>query len=125
MTSFLGIWDTVRTDQPLIYLECGHNRWLIVSILGVGRCERTGLAAIAGFGAAAAAADLTHAARMHSLRERLETGLKGAAPQAVIFGANARRLPNTIAFAVPGIKAETAIIALDLNGIAISSGSAC
>jgi cysteine desulfurase len=124
MTSFLGIWDTVRTDQPLIYLECGHNRWLIVSILGVGRCERTGLAAIAGFGAAAAAADLTHAARMHSLRERLETGLKAAAPQAVIFGANARRL-NTIAFAVPGIKAETAIIAFDLNGIAISSGSAC
>ena len=40
--------------------------------------------AIAGFGAAAAAADLTHAARMHSLRERLETGLKAAAPQAVI-----------------------------------------
>jgi cysteine desulfurase len=62
---------------------------------------------------------------MHSLRERLETGLKAAAPQAVIFGANARRLPNTIAFAVPGIKAETAIIAFDLNGIAISSGSAC
>jgi hypothetical protein len=28
MPPYLGIWDTVRTDQPLIYLECGHNRWL-------------------------------------------------------------------------------------------------
>jgi cysteine desulfurase len=43
----------------------------------------------------------------------------------VIFGARAPRLPNTTAFAVPGIKAETAIIAFDLNGIAVSSGSAC
>jgi cysteine desulfurase len=82
--------------------------------------------AIAGFGAAAAAAaKLTDTERMAALRDRLETGLKAVTPEAVIFGANARRLPNTSAFAVPGIKAETAIIAFDLNGIAVSSGSAC
>jgi cysteine desulfurase len=43
----------------------------------------------------------------------------------VIFGANAQRLPNTTFFASPGLKAETAIIAFDLNGIALASGSAC
>jgi cysteine desulfurase len=43
----------------------------------------------------------------------------------VIFGAGAERLPNTTLFAVPGQKAETALIALDLTGIAASSGAAC
>ena len=62
---------------------------------------------------------------MAALRDRLEAGIKAATPQAVIFGANVPRLPNTTLFAVPGMKAETAIIAFDLNGIAVSSGSAC
>ena len=62
---------------------------------------------------------------MAALRDRLEAGLKAATPQVVIFGAGAPRLPNTTLFAVPGMKAETAIIAFDLNGIAVSSGSAC
>jgi cysteine desulfurase len=43
----------------------------------------------------------------------------------IIFSANASRLPNTTLFTVPGLKAETAIISFDLNGIAVSSGSAC
>jgi cysteine desulfurase len=43
----------------------------------------------------------------------------------VIFGEGARRLPNTTLFAVEGMKAETAVIAFDLEGIAVSSGSAC
>jgi cysteine desulfurase len=95
---------------------------------GQERGQRAGtenVAAIAGFGAAAAAVKLADAARMSALRDRLEKGLKQATPQAVIFGANAPRLPNTALFAVPGVKAETAIIAFDLNGIAVSSGSAC
>jgi cysteine desulfurase len=62
---------------------------------------------------------------MLALRDRLEVGIKAVTPQAVIFGANAPRLPNTTSFAVPGAKAETAIIAFDLKGIAVSSGSAC
>jgi cysteine desulfurase len=46
-------------------------------------------------------------------------------PNVVIFGADAERVPNTTLAAVPGMKAETAVIALDLAGFAVSSGSAC
>jgi cysteine desulfurase len=83
---------------------------------------------IAGFGAAAEAAAKAlapSARRMAELRDRLETMLKAVSPDAVIFGADLERLPNTTMFAVPGIKAETALIALDLAGVAVSSGSAC
>ncbi|MGC2395676.1 MAG: aminotransferase class V-fold PLP-dependent enzyme, partial [Rhodomicrobium sp.] len=52
-------------------------------------------------------------------------GLRVLAPDAVIFGENAERLPNTTCFAIPGKSAETLLIAFDLEGIAISSGSAC
>ena len=62
---------------------------------------------------------------MAALRDKLEADLKAATPQVVIFGETVARLPNTTLFAVPGMKAETAIIAFDLNGIAVSSGSAC
>jgi cysteine desulfurase len=82
-------------------------------------------AAIVGFGAAAAAARQADATHMATLRARLEAGIKATTPEAVIFGAAAARLPNTSFFSVPGMKAETAIIAFDLNGIAVSSGSAC
>jgi cysteine desulfurase len=98
---------------------------------GQERGSRAGtenVAAIAGFGAAASAAGAARqadAVRMTALRDRLEAGLKAATPQAVIFGKSAPRLPNTTLFAVPGVKAETAIISFDLNGIAVSSGSAC
>jgi cysteine desulfurase len=96
---------------------------------GQERGQRAGtenVAAIAGFGAAAAmAANQADAARMTALRDRAEAGIQVATPQAVIFGAGTLRLPNTTLFAVPGIKAETAIISFDLNGIAVSSGSAC
>ena len=47
------------------------------------------------------------------------------APEAVIFGADAERLPNTSNFAIPGLVAETAVIALDLEGVCVSSGAAC
>jgi cysteine desulfurase len=83
---------------------------------------------IAGFGAAAEAAAKAlapTARRMAELRDRLETMLKAVSPDAVIFGADLERLPNTTMFAVPGVKAETALIALDLAGVAVSSGSAC
>jgi cysteine desulfurase len=43
----------------------------------------------------------------------------------VIFGLGVERVPNTTLFATPDIKAETALIALDLEGIAVSSGAAC
>ena len=83
---------------------------------------------IAGLGAAAAAALkglAADAARMIGLRDRLEAGLKAASPDIVIFGADAERLPNTTLMARPGMKAETAVIAFDLDGVAVSSGAAC
>jgi len=95
---------------------------------GQERGQRAGtenVAAIAGFGAAARAAKEFNAGRMAALRDQLESGIKAITPEAVFFGAASPRLPNTSLFVVPGMKAETAIIAFDLNGIAVSSGSAC
>ena len=92
------------------------------------RAGTENVAGIAAFGAAAAAAhrQLTdEAAHMLALRAELEEGLRSITPQVVIFGAAAERLPNTTLFALEGVKAETAIIALDLEGIAVSSGAAC
>jgi cysteine desulfurase len=98
---------------------------------GQERGQRAGtenVAGIAGFGAAAQAAASALAdetARMAVLRDRLETGLKTISPDGVVFGAGVERLPNTTLFAVPEVKAEIALIALDLDGVAVSSGSAC
>ncbi|MDE2577841.1 MAG: cysteine desulfurase [Hyphomicrobiales bacterium] len=86
------------------------------------------VAAIAGFGAAARAAlagQATETARLGELRDLFERGLRDAAPDTVIFGEGAPRLPNTSAFAIPGVAAEKMLIALDLAGVALSSGSAC
>jgi cysteine desulfurase len=98
---------------------------------GQERGSRAGtenVAGVAGFGAAAKAARegwVNEAARMAALHDRLEAGLKAVAPKAVIFGLEAPRLPNTTLFSVPGMKAETAVIAFDLEGVAVSSGAAC
>jgi len=51
--------------------------------------------------------------------------LKALVPDVVIFGANAPRLATTSNFAIPGLTAETAMMALDLDGVMVSSGSAC
>ena len=83
---------------------------------------------INGFGAAAAAARramASEALSMAGLRNKLESGLRAIAPEVVIFGGNVERLPNTTLFAIPGIRAEIALIAFDLEGIAVSSGAAC
>jgi len=89
------------------------------------RAGTENVAAIAGFGAATAAVRHSDFQRLAPLRDRFEAGLKSSTAQAVIFGENTVRLPNTSLFTVPGLKAETAIIAFDLNGVAVSSGSAC
>lgn len=92
------------------------------------RAGTENVAAIAGFGAAAeiALANMEQeAGRLRALRDEAETELRRIAPDAVVVGAQAERLPNTLAFAIPGLKAETALIAFDLAGVALSSGSAC
>lgn len=82
---------------------------------------------IAGFGAAVRAAMTTLPAaveRMETLQNQLEAGLR-AHPGTVIFSSDVPRLPNTTLFSAPGLKAETAVIGFDLEGVAVSSGSAC
>jgi cysteine desulfurase len=111
--------DGVHISAPLIK-GGGQERGL--------RAGTENGAAIAGFGAAAAVAAAVwqaDASRMAALRDGLEAKLKAVTPSLVIFGENGPRLPNTSLFTVPGMKAETAIIAFDLNGIAISAGAAC
>lgn len=91
------------------------------------RAGTENVAAIAGFGAAAAeaAGDLGSVEAVRALRDRIEAIVLAAAPDAVIHGSAAPRVANTSFFALPGIKAETAQIAFDLAGVALSAGSAC
>ncbi len=82
---------------------------------------------IAGFGAAVAATMRTMAADVATMRQshaQLEAGLK-TVPGTMIFAESEPRLPNTTLFAAAGVKAETAVIGFDLEGIAVSSGAAC
>lgn len=91
------------------------------------RAGTENVAGIAGFGAAVKAALQAlpeDAERMASLRDRLENGLQSSAV-AIVFADDVERLPNTVLFTAPGLKAETAVIGFDLEGIAVSSGSAC
>jgi cysteine desulfurase len=91
------------------------------------RAGTENVAGIAGFGAALRAAIASadaNAARTRALQERLETGLREHSG-AVIFSGGVPRLPNTTLVSAPHLKAETAVIGFDLEGIAVSSGSAC
>ncbi|CDX59823.1 Nitrogenase cofactor synthesis protein nifS [Mesorhizobium plurifarium] len=91
------------------------------------RAGTENVAGIAGFGAAARAA-LAGLAEMEAIarrRDEIEAIVTELAPDAEIFGNAAPRLANTTFFAIPGIKAETAQIAFDLAGVALSAGSAC
>lgn len=99
---------------------------------GQERGRRAGtenLPGLAGFGAAAeaAAADLASGAagRLAALRDRLEAGVRGIAPDAVVHGAGAARLPNTSCIGLRGLTAEIQMMSLDLAGVAVSSGAAC
>jgi cysteine desulfurase len=97
---------------------------------GQERRRRAGtenVAGIVGFGVAAelAAADLAKADAIRALRDALEAGVLALAPDAVILSGNVERLPNTSCIAVPGAKAETLVIGLDLAGVSVSAGSAC
>ena len=85
------------------------------------------LAAIAGFGVAAreAMSGLKTIDAVARRRDEIEAIVKTLVPDAEIFGTSAPRLANTTFFAIAGIKAETAQIAFDLAGVALSAGSAC
>jgi cysteine desulfurase len=91
------------------------------------RAGTENVAAIAGFGAAAheALAALAAMDAVRAVRDGIEAEIEGLAPDAVFYGREAERLANTSFFSLPGLKAETAQIAFDLAGVALSAGSAC
>lgn len=80
--------------------------------------------AIAGMGATAKS-DTAEWARLGESRDALERELLNLAPRATIYGHAAPRLPNTICIGLPGLAAETQVIALDMDGVAVSAGAAC
>jgi cysteine desulfurase len=91
------------------------------------RAGTENVAGIVGFGLAieAAVAELAGYQRLALLRDRLAARLLEIDPRAVVFGAEAPRVANTLAIAMPGVKAETQVMAFDLAGIGLSAGSAC
>ena len=106
----------------------------ITPILTGGRHERTRRAgtenvpAVAGLGQAARLAEAKlqqETARLAALRDRLEQSVLSAIPGTVVNGAVEARVPNTTNISFEGIEAESLLIALDLEGIAVSTGSAC
>jgi cysteine desulfurase len=85
------------------------------------------VAGIAGFGAAADMVTREQEAvrRMAKLRAKLEDGVQRTTPDALIIGKDAERIANTSCIALPGKPAETLVIKLDLEGVAVSAGAAC
>jgi cysteine desulfurase len=79
---------------------------------------------IAAFGVAARLARVPRT-DVAPLRDAMEERLLAACPEARIFGRGMPRLPNTTQIAMPGVSSETQVIALDLDGVAVSAGSAC
>jgi len=77
----------------------------------------------AGFGAAAA--QVVRGLDVTGLRDRLEFSLVQIAPDARVFGAGTARVGNTTCISMPGVTAETQVMALDLGGVCISAGAAC
>lgn len=110
--------STARVPSPLM-VGGGQENWR--------RGGTENVAAISGFGVAALEAleETRGMGHVSALKTQLETGLRTICPSTVIFGEGTDRLANTSCFAVPGISAETALIAFDLERVSVSSGSAC
>lgn len=92
------------------------------------RAGTENVAGIAGFAAAFSAAlaeRAAEAARLSALRDRLEKRIAEIDPDVCFFGADAPRTPCVTAFALPELPAHTLLMALDLSGVAVSSGAAC
>ena len=106
----------------------------VVSTMTGGKHERNrrggteNVGGIAGMGVAARLARhklATDGARLAALRDRLERGVLAAVPGTAVNGAPEPRVPNTTNISFDGIEAESLLIALDLEGFAVSTGSAC
>jgi cysteine desulfurase len=118
-----GAGAIVRANEDLVFRP-------LLTGGGQERRSRAGtenVAAIVGFGIAArlALADLDGEHGWSALREGIASIVAASGRPVTVFGASVDRLPQTLCLAVDGISAETLVIALDLAGVAVSSGSAC
>jgi cysteine desulfurase len=86
----------------------------VAGIVGMGVAAREALATMAA-----------EAARLSALRDRLEAGILAAVPGTAVNGAVEPRVPNTTNISFDRVEAESLLIALDLSGVAVSTGSAC
>jgi cysteine desulfurase len=102
----------VRSDVPFATDRVGGGQE------SYRRAGTENVAGIVGFGAAAEAS--RNGLDVAAMRDCIEASLPGR-----IFGGGAPRLPNTTCISMPGVKAETQVMALDLAGVAVSAGSAC
>jgi cysteine desulfurase len=95
------------------------------------RSRRAGTENVPGIVGLGVAAEYVHqtlstsAAQQARLRDRLERGILESVPDTVVNGDRTRRVPNTTNLGFDGIEAESLLIALDLEGVAVSTGSAC
>lgn len=110
----------IRNDLPIKPLITGGGQEL-------GRRAGTeNIAAIVGLAALIhGVAHCPHAAEIERLRDLLQKELLSAAPDAIVFAKDAKRLPNTLQITMPGVKSETQLMHFDLAGFAVSAGSAC
>ena len=106
----------------------------MLPILTGGKQERNrrggteNLPAVAGLGAAARLAGekmRSESARLAALRDHMEEGILSRVPGSAVNGARAPRVPNTTNISFDRVEAESLLIALDLEGVAVSTGSAC
>lgn len=111
-----------------------HRKGLAITALQIGggqeqrrRAGSENVSAIAGFGAAARLAfeHLGDMSRLRAMRDDFEKRMTADFPDTVFFGQQVDRLPNTSYFARPGLEAERLLMALDLDGVAVSAGAAC
>lgn len=108
----------VRDGLPLSPLITGGGQELR------RRAGTENTAGIAGFAAAVRAASRNES-DFKALQTKLESALTAAPGDVTVFSGSVDRLPNTVCFALAGLEADTALMAFDLDGIAVSSGSAC
>src|SRR5437867_12660426 len=98
---------------------------------GQEKGRRTGTEDVAGIVGMAVALRIaregraTESPRQAGLRDRIIAGVQARVPDAVLNGHPTERLPNNASFCIAGTEGESLIVALDLEGFAVSSGSAC
>jgi len=114
-----------------LYVRRGTRLATLQTGGGQEKGRRTGtenVAGIVGLGMAMRLAGelrATESPRQAALRDRLIAGVRVRVPDAILTGHAAERLPNNASFCIAGTEGETLIVALDLEGFAVSSGSAC